>query len=89
LAIEAEGKKFTTVEGLSKGASDLSPLQRKWRDNEAFQCGYCTPGFLMAATALLNANPRPSIDQVREAFAGHICTCYNWKLYIDNTVGGV
>lgn len=90
LAIEAGGKKYTTVEGLAKsGTTDLTPLQRKWRDNEVFQCGYCTPGFLLAATALLASNSKPTIDQVREAFSGHICTCYNLKLYIQNTAGGV
>ena len=88
LAIEGEGKKYTTIEGLSDGAV-LTPLQKKWYDNEAFQCGFCTPGFLMAATALLSSTPQPTLDQVREAFSGHICSCYNFKLYIENTVGGV
>ncbi|MCL2150195.1 MAG: (2Fe-2S)-binding protein [Dehalococcoidia bacterium] len=88
LAVEAEGKKYTTVEGLAS-AGNLSQLQQKWYDNEAFQCGYCTPGFLVAATALLASNSRPSLDDVREAFSGHICSCYNFKLYIENTVGGV
>lgn len=88
LAVEAQGKSYTTVEGLSSG-TNLTPLQQKWYDSEAFQCGFCTPGFLMAATALLASNPRPNMDQVREAFSGHICSCYNLKLYVENTVGGV
>ena len=88
LAIEAEGKKYTTVEGLSNGVK-LTPLQQKWYDNEAFQCGFCTPGFMMAAVALLEATPKPTVDQVREAFSGHICTCQNFKLYIENTAGGL
>ena len=88
LAVEAEGKKYTTVEGLARDGK-LGPLQQKWYDNEAFQCGYCTPGFLMAATALLASNPKPSMEQVQEAFSGHICSCYNFKLYIENTIGGV
>jgi aerobic-type carbon monoxide dehydrogenase small subunit (CoxS/CutS family) len=88
LAIESQGKKFTTAEGLSDGIS-LTPLQKKWYDNEAFQCGFCTPGFMMAASALLAATPQPSVDQVREAFSGHICTCQNFKLYVENTAGGV
>jgi len=88
LAIEAEGKSYTTVEGLSNG-TNLTPLQQKWYDGEAFQCGFCTPGFMMAATALLKSTPRPTLAQVQEAFSGHICSCYNFRLYIDNTVGGV
>jgi len=88
LAVEAQNKKITTIEGLSSGIS-LSPLQQKWLDNEAFQCGFCTPGFMMAATALLASNSKPTVSEVREAFAGHICSCYNFRLYIENTVGGV
>jgi len=88
LAVESEGKKLTTVEGLSNGIN-LTPLQQKWHDNEAFQCGFCTPGFMMAATALLATTPRPTVEQVREAFSGHICTCQNFKLCIENTAGGV
>ena len=89
LAVESQGKKFTTVEGLSNGGISMTPLQKKWYDNEAFQCGFCTPGFMLAATALLAATPKPTVDQVREAFSGHICTCQNFKLVIDNTAGGV
>ena len=90
LAIEAEGKKYLTVEGLSNGSSsDLTPLQKKWADNEAFQCGFCTPGFMMAATALLASTPKPSLSEVREAFSGHMCVCTNYKLTIESTVGGV
>jgi aerobic-type carbon monoxide dehydrogenase small subunit (CoxS/CutS family) len=88
LAIEMQGKDITTVEGLSNG-TNLTPLQQKWYDNEAFQCGFCTPGFMMAAEALLANNPTPTVDEVRAAFAGHICTCQNFKKYIENTAGGV
>jgi len=88
LAIESQGKKFTTAEGLSNGIA-LTPLQKKWYDNEAFQCGFCTSGFMMAATALLAATPKPTVDEVREAFSGHICTCGNFKRVIENTAGGV
>jgi carbon-monoxide dehydrogenase small subunit len=87
LAIEAQGKKFTTVEGLSDGIN-MTPLQQKWYDNEAFQCGFCTPGIMMAAPAHLASHATPTVDQVREAFAGHICTCQNFKKYIENTAGG-
>ncbi|MCL2679385.1 MAG: (2Fe-2S)-binding protein [Dehalococcoidia bacterium] len=88
LAIDAGGKKITTVEGLSDGIR-LSPLQQKFVDNDAFQCGYCTPGYLMACTALLASNPRPSADDVREAIAGHICMCANAIRVVNTVTGGV
>jgi aerobic-type carbon monoxide dehydrogenase small subunit (CoxS/CutS family) len=88
MACEMEGKKVTTVEGLSNGGK-LSPLQQKYYDNEAWQCGYCTPGFLMAAQALLAVNPKPTMDDVRLAFSGHICMCGDLHRHINATVGGV
>ena len=88
LAIEADGKSYTTVEGLSDGVK-LTPLQQKWFDDEAYQCGFCTPGFMMAAVALLAKTAKPNLAQVREAFSGHICTCTNLKPVVDSTVGGV
>jgi xanthine dehydrogenase YagT iron-sulfur-binding subunit len=88
LACEADGKRIMTVEGMSDGFT-LSPLQQKFYDREAVQCGYCTPGFLMAAEGLLKANPRPTEDDVRLALSGHICFCQNFKKTIDAVVGGV
>ncbi len=88
LAIESQGKKFQTIEGLSNGAT-MNALQTKMYNNEAFQCGYCTPGFIMAAQALLAATPKPTADQVREAISGHICMCQNFKHYVDAFTGGV
>ncbi len=74
LGAEAEGKSIVTVEGLAKG-SELHPLQRKFLEDAALQCGVCTPGFLVAAKALLDRNPRPSEAEVRYALAGNLCRC--------------
>lgn len=88
LAIECEGKQLRTVESLSNG-TNLSPLQQKMYDHEAFQCGYCTPGVLMAGTALLAEKPTPTADEVREALAGHLCFCGNWLKTVETIQGGV
>ena len=88
LACEVGSKKVTTIEGLSNGIT-LSPLQKKFWDNQALQCGYCTPGFLMAAQGLLNVTPKPTYDEVRLALSGHLCMCQNFKKTIDTVVGGV
>ncbi len=74
LGVEAEGKTIETVEGLATG-SDLHPLQRKFLEDAALQCGICTPGILVAAKALLDRNPRPSEAEVRYAIAGNLCRC--------------
>lgn len=74
LGVEAEGKTIETVEGLARG-SELHPLQRKFLEDAALQCGVCTPGFLVAAKALLDRNPRPSEAEVRYALAGNLCRC--------------
>ena len=88
LAVECGGLKIQTIEGLSDGIT-LNPIQQKFIDNEAYQCGFCTPGFIMAAQALLASNPKPSIDDVRQAFAGHICTCGNFTKTIEAVAGGL
>jgi aerobic-type carbon monoxide dehydrogenase small subunit (CoxS/CutS family) len=74
LAVEAEGKAIETVEGLTDG-NRLHPLQAAFADLSAAQCGYCTPGMLMAATALLRSNPRPTEADTRAALAGNLCRC--------------
>jgi aerobic carbon-monoxide dehydrogenase small subunit len=74
LGVEAEGHRIQTVEGLANG-SQLHPLQQKFLENAALQCGICTPGFLMSAKALLDRNPRPSEGEVRYALAGNLCRC--------------
>ncbi len=87
-ACEMEGKKIRTVEGLSDGIT-LSPLQQKFYDNNATQCGFCTAGFLMAATALIEKKSKPTNDEVRSALSGHLCMCQNFKKTLESVVGGV
>jgi aerobic carbon-monoxide dehydrogenase small subunit len=74
LGVEAKGKNIQTVEGLAQGNS-LHPLQQKFLEHAALQCGICTPGFLVAAKALLDRNPKPTEHEVRYALAGNLCRC--------------
>lgn len=74
LGVEAEGQEITTVEGLADGDT-LHPLQQKFLEHAALQCGICTPGFLVTAKALLDRNPSPSEQEVRYALAGNLCRC--------------
>ena len=74
LGAEAEGRKITTVEGLADG-DKLHPLQQQFIDKAALQCGICTPGFLVAAKALLDENPSPTEEEIRFALAGNLCRC--------------
>jgi aerobic-type carbon monoxide dehydrogenase small subunit (CoxS/CutS family) len=74
LGLECEGRAVETVEGMA-GANGLHPLQRAFAELGAAQCGYCTPGFLLTAKALLEAEPRPSRGRIQEALAGNLCRC--------------
>ena len=74
LGVEAEGRSIETVEGMSDG-NTLHPLQQKFIEHAALQCGICTPGFLIAAKALLDKNPNPSEEEIRYALAGNLCRC--------------
>ena len=74
LALEAEGAEITTLEGLAP-AGELSAMQQAFRDEDAFQCGFCTPGQIMAAEGLLRANPAPSVDEIRRGMSGNLCRC--------------
>lgn len=89
LAIDAGGHNLMTVEGLSDDGVTLNALQQKFVTNDAYQCGYCTPGILMTATALLASTPQPTADQVRAALAGHVCFCGNSIRLVNTIVGGV
>jgi carbon-monoxide dehydrogenase small subunit len=76
LTVECDGRDVVTVEGLADPATgDLHPLQQAFVDHTAFQCGYCTPGILMSAKALLDENPEPTLADVQEALAGNHCRC--------------
>jgi len=85
LAVQADGARLETVEGLAQG-SELHPLQRAFNDQHALQCGFCTPGFLMTAVAFLNENPAPTRAQAREAISGNICRCTGYQPIIDALV---
>ena len=74
LGVEAEGREIETVEGMASG-TELHPLQTKFLEHAALQCGVCTPGFLMAAKALLEKNPDPSEEEIRFGLAGNLCRC--------------
>lgn len=74
LAVEAEGREITTIEGLMKG-EDLGPVQQAFVEHDALQCGYCTPGQIMAVEGLLRNNPKPDEDQIRLAVSGNTCRC--------------
>lgn len=81
LAMQADGTEVTTVEGLAEG-DEITPLQRSFLDHGAYQCGFCTSGMLMSATALLNENPNPKREQIKDAIHGNICRCTGYNSII-------
>jgi len=82
LPIQVEGRAITTIEGMATG-SDLHPLQQAFADLGAAQCGYCTPGILLAAKSLLESDAHPSRDGIREALAGNLCRCTGYSKILD------
>lgn len=74
LAVEADGAEVTTIEGLMKG-EDLGPVQQAFAEKDAFQCGFCTPGQVVAAEGLLRATPDPTAEQIRQGMSGNLCRC--------------
>ena len=81
LAVQADGADVETVEGLAEG-DELTKLQQAFSANHALQCGYCTPGMLMSATALLRQNPHPSEDEIKKGLQGNICRCTGyWNIF--------
>ena len=83
LAIECDGSVVETVEGLAEGA-ELHPLQAAFSDHGGSQCGYCTPGVLMTAKALLDAEPSPSRERIKEALSGNLCRCTGYQQIVDS-----
>lgn len=82
MAPEVDGKDILTIEGLSDGRN-LDPLQVSFIENAALQCGYCTPGMIMTAKALLEENPNPTRDEIKEGISGNLCRCTGYKKIIE------
>jgi aerobic-type carbon monoxide dehydrogenase small subunit (CoxS/CutS family) len=83
LAVQADGHAIETVEGLAPDESTLAPLQAAFRKHHALQCGYCTPGFLMTATALLRTTAHPTRLEIKEALSGNLCRCTGYSGIVD------
>lgn len=82
LAVRADGREITTIEGIEQDG-ELHPLQKAFVDAGAIQCGFCTPGMILSAKALLDKNPRLGRDQIREALSGNLCRCTGYQKIID------
>jgi carbon-monoxide dehydrogenase small subunit len=82
-AVQADGHRITTVEGLARPDGQLSILQDSFCEVHGLQCGYCTPGVLIAAQALLNANPGPTEDEIRDAIGGNLCRCTGYQQIVE------
>jgi carbon-monoxide dehydrogenase small subunit len=82
-AVQADGMKVTTVEGLAPGRGQLSKIQDAFCEKHAMQCGYCTPGMLIACHALVENNPHPTEGQIREAIGGNLCRCTGYQQIVD------
>ncbi len=83
LALEAQGSEITTIEGLATPEGGLHPIQRAFIDHGAVQCGFCTPGMILSAKALLEANPDPTEMEVREGIAGNLCRCTGYNQIVE------
>ncbi|MGH8776217.1 MAG: (2Fe-2S)-binding protein [Jiangellaceae bacterium] len=79
LAVQAAGSEVTTIEGLADDDGTLHPMQQAFHESHALQCGYCTPGMVMAAVDLLNNNPQPSEQEIREGLEGNLCRCTGYQ----------
>ncbi|MGW4485216.1 (2Fe-2S)-binding protein [Amycolatopsis sp. NPDC004368] len=86
LAAQADGHEVTTVEGLAGDGGELHPVQRAFREQHGLQCGFCTPGMMMASVSLLKENPKPSRREVREALEGNLCRCTGYHNIVSAVV---
>jgi aerobic carbon-monoxide dehydrogenase small subunit len=84
LAYEARGKRVVTIEGLAESPDKLHPLQQAFLDNFAFQCGFCTPGMILAAKALLHENPHPTQDEIIAYMDGNLCRCTGYLAIVKS-----
>jgi carbon-monoxide dehydrogenase small subunit len=85
LAVQAHGHDIVTVEGVAEGER-LHPVQQAFRESHGFQCGFCTPGFVITAVALLNDNPAPDEDEIRETLSGNLCRCTGYQSIVDGVL---
>ena len=85
LAVQADGQAITTIEGMANG-SELHPMQRAFMENHGLQCGYCTPGMVMAATSLLKENPHPTEEEVRIGLEGNLCRCTGYHNIVKSVL---
>jgi len=85
LAVEADGKKITTIEGLSDGEK-LHPIQEAFAQHDGLQCGFCTSGQILSVKAFLDKNPRPSLDEMKEALSGNICRCSAYPKILESAM---
>jgi carbon-monoxide dehydrogenase small subunit len=85
LAVEAQGKEILTIEGLARDGN-LQPVQRAFMKHGGFQCGFCTPGMILSAKALLDENPHPTENEVKKALAGNLCRCTGYKQIIESVL---
>jgi len=84
LAADVDGEEIETIEALSKSATELHPIQEAFVRNQGLQCGYCTPGMILSARALLDENADPSEDEVRHAISGNLCRCTGYHFIVDS-----
>jgi carbon-monoxide dehydrogenase small subunit len=82
LAVQADGCEVTTIEGLARDG-ELHPVQQAFHESHALQCGYCTPGFVMASVSLLKENPNPTEEQIREGLEGNLCRCTGYHNIVE------
>jgi carbon-monoxide dehydrogenase small subunit len=85
LAVQADGQSITTIEGMANGA-ELHPMQQAFMENHGLQCGYCTPGMVMAATSLLKENPNPTEAEVRIGLEGNLCRCTGYHNIVKSVL---
>jgi len=85
LAVEVEGKRITTIEGLANGG-ELHPVQKKFVEFQAIQCGFCSPGMILTAVAFLGENPKPTRQEVRRAISGNICRCTGYQKIVEAVI---
>ena len=86
LAVQADGHDVTTIEGMAAADGTLHPMQQAFMENHGLQCGYCTPGMVMAATSLLNENPNPTEEEVRIGLEGNLCRCTGYHNIVKSVL---